>query len=283
MGTSSAYDGPAGDSPLVPSWLGTGAGELEPMSSEADPEGEVEPAAGTLELDTSERFKAARSNFTRFARSGGKDGAALRRAMRSYVSTSSGGYRTATMRMGAALPVGMSLLGVLSDTVNRDAAGALRAFQLDQLLGSPIEDILGELMDRLCPSDGSIDSAISRGAFAETIAELVEAGLEDFAAITMSELKVIFGQYVAHTIELRVFNDIGTNGINVPQDHKAALEVQEQLHDFIFGTVQSAVDNAIDDDLQITEDAIEEIVREVYENTFDLLSSVDEEEGVDDE
>ena len=46
-----------------------------------------------------DRFTAARGNFSRFAGSGGTDRASLGRAVSSYVSSASGGSRTAAQRM----------------------------------------------------------------------------------------------------------------------------------------------------------------------------------------
>lgn len=273
MGTSSSYGGPSGASPLVPSWLGTGGGELAPIPQDIEP-AEQEQIHTPNEVGNPDRFQAARANFTRFAGSGGRDKAALSRAIRSYVSTSMGGSRTATRRMGASLPVGMRLLSVLANTVDRGAATALREFQLQRMVGSPVTDVLVELMDRLCPSDGSIDSSIAREAFAETIAELSEAEELSFESVSLEELRVIFGLYVAHSIELRLFNDIGSKGINVPSDHDAALAMQRELHDFISGAVHEAVERQLSAGAQLSENWTRRTVERVYRDAFDILTAL---------
>src|SRR6476646_9679159 len=101
MGTSSAYGGPGGGTPLVPSWLdGADGGDAPaaPAGTGAGPDGQP-PADGTAppvppnlppipSTGDSQRFSGARNNFTRFAASGGSDRASLGRAVSRYVSTS---------------------------------------------------------------------------------------------------------------------------------------------------------------------------------------------------
>src|SRR5262245_38983173 len=132
MGTSSAFGGQGGDTPLVPSWLGDGGappaapdgappvtpadGAPPPAAAPAPPaRPPIPPAADAT------RFSAARNNFSRFARSGGSDRRSLGRALSQYVGSSSGGARTAAARMGSARRAGSKLLGFLSDTVARGA------------------------------------------------------------------------------------------------------------------------------------------------------------------
>src|SRR5690348_12014217 len=102
MGTSSAYGGPRGSTPLVPSWLEPDGPEVpappEPPDHQAPPDGPPadsvpgSPPATLLPPVPADvgRFTAARSNFSRFASSGGTDRASLGRAVSHYVSRASG-------------------------------------------------------------------------------------------------------------------------------------------------------------------------------------------------
>ncbi|SDH40661.1 hypothetical protein SAMN05216466_109275 [Paraburkholderia phenazinium] len=106
MGTSTAYGGPGGGTPLVPSWLGDTDGAGAPAAPPGDgavPDGQP-PADGTAppvppnrppipKTADPQRFSGARNSFTRFAGSGGSDRANLGRAVSRYVSTSAGGAR----------------------------------------------------------------------------------------------------------------------------------------------------------------------------------------------
>lgn len=110
MGTSTAYGGPGGGTPLVPSWLGgedAGTSPAAPAGPDGSPpaDGVAPPApANRPPIPTTadpQRFSGARNSFSRFAGSGGSDRASLGRAVSRYVSTSAGGARQAAQRMGA--------------------------------------------------------------------------------------------------------------------------------------------------------------------------------------
>src|SRR5438552_17846274 len=98
MGTSNPYGGPAGRTPLVPSWLGSDGGGMGPdgslpTSQAAPPSPQLNPSLApsvppipnspafpTIPAPAARnRFAAARNNLSRFARSGGRDRASLGR------------------------------------------------------------------------------------------------------------------------------------------------------------------------------------------------------------
>jgi hypothetical protein len=96
MGTSTAYGGPGGGTPLVPSWLGDVNGDDTPTGAPATENGangeSAAPDSGALPPSAPnrpaipaaadpQRFSGARSSFTRFAGSGGSDRASLGRAV----------------------------------------------------------------------------------------------------------------------------------------------------------------------------------------------------------
>ena len=156
MGTSSAFGGQGGGTPLVPSWLGNeGAPPAAPDGAAAPngpppagpPAGPPAPPARPPIPPAADpaRFSAARNNFSRFAGSGGGDRRALGRAVSHYVGSSAGGARAAAARMGSARGAGSRLLGFLSDAATRGATEALRALNLGALAGRPIEEIFSRV------------------------------------------------------------------------------------------------------------------------------------------
>ena len=287
MGTSSAYGGPGGGTPLVPSWLGTEgapAAPATPAASDGAPAGN--PAAPTPvppappnrpaipALADASRFTSARSNFTRFAHSGGSDRASLGRAVSGYVSTSSGGARQAAQRMGASRGAGARLLGFLTDAQARGAREALRSLNLEKLAGRPIAEVFVGLADYICPSAGTVDEGIAREAFIETIIELTTLGVTDLDALTPDQMQTVFELYATHAIEARLCNDIGTKLITVPIDAQAALRVQGQLRDFIRNGVSDALTAARAETPTLTQDRVNSFVDSVYERAFGILQAL---------
>jgi hypothetical protein len=290
MGTSSAYGGPGGGTPLVPTWLGSEsaadapAAPAVPAAPDSTPVGDPTvphpvPSAPPnrpaipAPADAS-RFTSARGNFTRFAHSGGSDRASLGRAVSGYVSTSSGGARQAAQRMGASRGAGARLLGFLTDAQARGAREALRSLNLEELAGRPIAEVFVGLADYICPSAGTVDEGIAREAFIETIIELTTLGVTDLDALTPDQMQTVFELYATHAIEARLCNDIGTKLITVPTDAQAALRVQGQLRDFIRNGVSDALTAARAETPTLTQDRVNSFVDSVYERAFGILQAL---------
>lgn len=291
MGTSSAFGGQGGGTPLVPSWLGddgappaapdgTPPNVGPPDGSPADAPTDSAPPAAPPEppsrppippIADPARFSASRNNFSRFAGSGGSDRKSLGRAVSHYVGSSSGGARTAAARMGSARGAGSRLLGFLSDAVNRGATEALRALNLGALAGRSIEEIFLGLADYVCPDGGSIDEGIAREAFIETITDLAGAGITDLDGLTADQMQTVFELYATNAIEARLCNDIGAKTITLPSDSREAARVQAQLNDFIRRGVADALTTARAAAAALTPDRALQFVGRIYEQAFGIL------------
>lgn len=290
MGTSSAFRGQGGGTPLVPSWLGN-EGSPPAAPDGAVPPGGVPPAglpAGPPEPPARPpvpptadptRFSAARNNFSRFAGSGGDDRRALGRAVSNYVGSSSGGARTAAARMGSARGAGSRLLGFLSDAATRGATEALRALNLGALAGRPIEEIFLGLADYVCPDGGSIDEGISREAFIETIADLAGAGITDLDGLTSDQMQTVFELYATNAIEARLCNDIGAKTVVLPADSRQTARVQAQLNDFIRRGVADALTAARAAAATLTPNRVLAFVGSIYEQAFGILQMMGDAEA----
>lgn len=296
MGTSTAYGGPSGGTPLVPSWLGSEGGGAPPGGPPGEPPGDqgqpgpngappplaAPPAPPRQPIPPAadpHRFSGPRGNFTRFARSGGSDRASLGRAVSQYVSSSAGGSRQAAQRMGAARAAGVRLVSFLTDAQTRGAREALRTLNLEALAGRPLSDILVGLADHVCPGAGTVDEGIAREAYIETIVELASAGIADLDAMSPDQMLTVFEIYATHAIEARICNDIGTKAITMPADAQAALRVEKQLRDFVRGGVSDALANARAGNATLTSDRVQGFVDQVYEAAFQFLHARGTAEG----
>jgi len=280
MGTSTAYGGPGGDTPLIPSWLGNDPGS-EPDSGQdgaPPPDSDGPPAPPDKpfipKAADSQRFSGARNNFTRFAGSGGSDRASLGRAISGYVSTSSGGARQAAQRMGASRGAGARLLGFLSNANTRGMREALREFNLDSMAGRPISEVFVALADHICPGAATVDEGIAREAYIETIIDLADEGLASVDTFTLEQMDTVFELYATHAIEARICNDIGSKVVTMPSNAQVAHQVEKQLRDFIRGAVSDALTRARESKPSITQDQVLAFVDSVYESAFSILESL---------
>lgn len=285
MGTSTAYGGPGGDTPLIPSWLGSDSGS-EPDSGQdnapsTDSDGPPTPPDKPSIPQTADpqRFSGARNNFTRFAGSGGSDRASLGRAVSRYVSNSSGGARQAAQRMGASRGAGARLLGFLSDANTRGIREALREFNLDSMAGRPISEVFIALADHICPGAGTVDEGIAREAYIETIIDLADEGLASLDTFTPEQMDTVFELYATHAIEARICNDIGTKIVTMPSNAQVARHVEKQLRDFIRGAVSDALTRTRENKPSVTQDQVLAFVDSVYESAFSILKSLGDAEA----
>lgn len=289
MGTSSAFDGQGGHTPLIPSWLdepdqapaaadSTTAEELPESSGQDAGSSESPPRNSLPPIAEPNRFTASRSNFTRFAGSGGRDRASLGRAISRYVSSSTGGSHSAAARMGSSRTSAGRLAGFLADAARRGVVEALRALNLEALAGRPIEEVFAGLADYVCPDGGSIDEGIARSAFIETIAELAQLGITDLDRLTPVELQSVFETYATNAIEARICNDIGAKVVTVPADAREAAQVQAQLHDFIRRGVSDAL--ALQPSIaSLSADSVMNFVQRVYQQAFEILQDMGDAEA----
>lgn len=290
MGTSSPYGGAGGGTPLVPSWLG---GDGAAASSDAPPDSNTGPPAdadGTPQAPPSrptpqpgdaDRYRTARSNFSRFVGSGGSDRRSLGRAVANYISRAAGGSASASRRMGSSSSAGAGLVNFLNNATTNGVREALRSLNLESLAGRPVEEVFAGLADYICPEGGSIDEGIARDAFVETIADLADAGITDIDSLTPEQVQTIFELYATHAIEARLCNDIGARVVTLPADAQTAELVQSQLRDFIQRGVSDALNSSGVSIQALTPNAVLSFVNGIYQSAFEILQTMGEAEAAE--
>ncbi len=162
------------------------------------------------------------------------------------------------------------MLTFLADVRERGLREALTDLNLRDLAGRPIQDVFVGIMEVVCPPGASVEEAIARDAFVETIADLAQAGIANLDGLTDGQLRTVFELYVTHTIEARLFNDIGTKGLVLPTGLAALERMETQLREFIRGAVRDAVAGVVAVE-SIARARVAGIVSAVYETSFDLL------------
>ncbi len=292
MGTSGASDGPNPRTPLVPSWLDDGPGTPAPGPVPAPPvvpdgqpvpDGNPQPPMPALPRQPpvplpplpappsdDDRFRSARRNFTSFAHSRGSDGRALRRAVGDYVRSGAGSSRNATRRMGASRAAAGNVLGVFRDFQRDGVNTTLQRLNLGGLAGRPLADVFLGLTDFICRDGGSIDEGIARDAWLETIAELDALALPDFDALTPEQVRDAFLAFIAHSIEGRLFQDIGAAGFK-NADLAAVEAFERQLRGYIRGAVRDSFSGDVADAANLSDQQISSVVDRTYDEAWDLF------------
>ncbi len=291
MGTSGSSKGPGSHSPLVPSWLrdvavvplSGGDGDAFPTNSgEGDPGQPLDTPSPLPPIPPTPppgRFQSARRNFSAFAGSGGTDRRALRRAARDYVRSGTDGSRNATHRMGASRTAASGALGVFREFQRDGTDATLRRLNLGNLVGRPAGDLFLGLTDVICPNGGPIDEGMARDAWLETVADLDELGIDDTTFLAAGQMKEIFLAFVAHSIEARLFQDIGVNGLKIAADLAAIEAFEAEFRSYIRRSVRDSFSGDLSGLATLSDRQITTIVDQTYNEAWDLLVTWGDTEG----
>ena len=286
MGTSSQSSGSGSGTALVPTWLdepGSGpllGGSAEDGSQDAQQDGQDGgPKPPIPEPVQIRRFQSARNNFSRFASSGGNDQGALRRAVRDYVRSGTGSSTNAVRRMAPSRSSAGRVLGVLRGLQSDGMQETLRLLNLQNLSGRSVQDIFTGLTEVVCQDGGTIDEAIARDAWLETIAELDQFGIDDLDALTEDQVREIFLKFVAHSIEARLYQEIGINSFKLSEDLDNIEAFDRQFRDYIERSVRDSFSGDISQLSNMSDDDIRHIVDVTYLETWELLKHLGDREG----
>lgn len=288
MGTSGSSKGSGSNSALVPTFVDdAGAGPLpgSPPAGPQDGGGDgAGPGPNTPPPDTdgarpdivpppySGRFGGARGNFTSFARSGGNDRSAMRRAVRDYVRTGSRGGGNAVRRMGSSRATAGGALGVFRGFQRDGVADTLQRLNLAYLIGRPTRDVFIGLTDVICRDGGPVDEAIARDAWLETCVDLESIGIGDLNALTSDQVREVFLAFVGHAIETKLFQEIGVNGFKVA-DLGRIEAFEAQFRDYVRRAVRDSFSSDLNDLASMSDARIKEVVDTTYREAWELFET----------
>jgi hypothetical protein len=281
MGTSGSTKGSRSDNPLNPTWLNEPPEPLPGGEQDAPQEGDGKddqqtdtdkekrgPIPPPPEL---ERFADGRGNFTKFASSSGSDDKALRRAVRDYVRSGTGGAANAVQRMGSSRRAASNALGVFRGIQRDGLAETLRRLNLNNLVGRSAEDVFIGLTDAICRDGGSIDEATARDAWLETVAELDQLGITDLDALTDDQIRQIFLSFIAHSIETRLYQEIGVNGFKAAAGITDIEAFDKQFKSYIERSVRDAFTQDLSGISAMTDEDIRRTVDQTYREAWELF------------
>lgn len=290
MGTSGPTRGSGSQSSLIPTWLNEPPSGPLPGSDPAAPPANApdnahEPATSAPGIipaivapPVPARFSGARANFTSFARSGGSDRPALRRAVRDYVRSGMRGSGNAVTRMGPSRETGSRALGVFRAFERDGVESTLRRLNLETLVGGSTRDIFVGLTDVICRDGGSIDEAIARDAWLETVTELDRLAIGDLNALTADQVKEIFLTFITHAVETRLLQEIGVNGFKVAS-LDAIESFEAQFHSYIERGIRDSFASNFDQLASLSDAQIRSIVDRTYRDAWDLLVAWGDQQG----
>lgn len=276
MGTSSSYGGPKAG--IIPSWLSDGEDEgngVDNSSPETptdgeNPEGNEQPHVSPAHI-SNPTFQGAKTNYTSFSKSGKT--AALGRAIKGY-NASSGGGRGAARRMGSSTRTASGVARFAQAFSEGGAESALQQFDLAALSGRPALEVLEALSDQICPDGGTIDEAIARDAMFEALDDFSKGDLGNFEDLTPEQLGSFLAEVMTRSIVTKVINDIGFGSLHGTSSNTDFQEAQDQLRGYTSGAVRDALGSNFDPSKTMSQTGIENCMRDVYADSFELLEAI---------
>ena len=287
MGTSDSSNGSGSDTPLVPTWLEEpdstplpigddsthqdNGGDENSQDTQTDVEDSDQKKPTVQPASQPERFRSARSNFSRFAGSGGSNRRALRRAVRDYVRSGTGGRQNAVRRMGTSRGAARNALDVFRSIQRDGVQETLRRLDLQNLSGRSVTDVFLGLTGVICRDGGSVDEAIGRDAWLETIAVLDQLGIDNLDALSPEQIKEVFLSFIGHTIEARLYQEIGVNGFRFSEDLDDIEGFDRQFRDYIERTVRDSFTGDLTELSDMSNEDISKVVDKTYLEAWELL------------
>ncbi|MCY3542154.1 MAG: hypothetical protein OXH31_09665 [Gammaproteobacteria bacterium] len=264
MGTSSSNKGTGSDTPLVPTFLDDDENVSE-GGNDATPLTQTEP----------QRFRSARTNFSQFASSGGSNHQALRRAVRDYVRKGTGGARNAVRRMAPSLNAAHRTLSLLRSLQRDGVQETLLRINLQNLSGKSIQDTFTVLTDLICQDGGTIDDAIARDAWLETVAKLEDIGIDSLDVLTNLQIQEMFLSFVANSIVARLYQEIGVNGFKQVNHLQDIERFDEQFRNYIERGVRDSFSGDLST-LNMTDEEIKNVVDSAYYEAWSFFMLIGE-------
>ena len=112
---------------------------------------------------------------------------------------------------------------------------------------------------------------IARDAWLETVAELDNFGIADMGALTPEQMQEVFMAFIAHSIETRLFQQIGANGFRVAADLDAIDTFETQLKDYIRRSVRNSFSGDMNRLNGLADQQIRDMVDQTYREAWELL------------
>lgn len=243
MGTSTSSRGPNNNSPLVPPW--------------ADVDG-----AGPGPEPQPNRFRGFRTLLGRFVSSG--DRTYLRKALRGYARSSTGGSTVGPRRFGAMAQAGGALYGVLNELRN-DPANA--PVNLRALAGRSTREAINAIVDALVPENGDGDRI--RAALNEALANCLDGeAVFDFNDITDEVLMEVMVTYTAQCVFEQVVMD-SDRAFAKAETPKQAEDAERDLFELVRAVTEKHMRPLLESQLQVmTNDQMQAVqlaaLREVW-------------------
>jgi hypothetical protein len=181
--------------------------------------------------------------------------------------------------MGPSRTAASNALGVFRGFQHDGVQETLRRLNLERLSGRSVQDVFIGLAKVICRDGGPVDEAIARDAWLETIAILDQFGIDALDTLSIDQIKEVFLSFIAHTVEARLYQEIGVNGFVFAEDLDDIEGFDEQFRHYIERSVRDSFTGDLAQLSNISDQTIRNVVDKTYGDAWDLLQLLGDRAG----
>ena len=218
------------------------------------------------------RFRGARINMGRFARSGSGD--SMKRGLGHYVRTGLGGAHRASHRMAGTARRAGALYGVLNALSSGTAPPVDLGIDTARLAGGSAREIVDRIAEALSPSDGTQDSEASRRSISQTLCELIRREpTADLTALTQEQIELGMELFISADIYRRMELDVGQTVFDRAPDPATAIRRLGEMERYARQAVAASFRSRTANSGSFTQQAATRLASRVIQDTFEIFES----------
>lgn len=267
MGTSSRYNGPTGNNPLIPN------GYI-PENDNIPNKDEINKKK-IKEKEDKEKWKNAKSNMTRCLNRKMSE----KKAIKSYVKALGGAKKAASKSVSAKNAT--IVLGNFLSNISKNGIGNYLNNNNIEYKNRNIEDVLSDVANILSPSGDTKENSIVREAMFNIIGELYDeinennGDIEDLNNFTTENFSEIMNNFISEVIFQKLMNDLGSREEISNQETSQLMKIENEIKLYISNIVDITLSQEKYDEFNYSNTEINEIVERLYTNCYKSL-----EEGI---
>lgn len=261
MGTSKSSKGSPSNVPMVPPWVPDPETEEPQEGTDKDEEKKENPIAPRA------RFGPTRTSLGEYGSSGDSD--SLRRGVGRYVSGGLGGSGTAVRRFGGTAGTANALYGALGGS----SSGATAEVDSALLAGKSAREIIDNVIETVCPVDGTQDTESSRNAINDALTALIKRHPDaDILALSEEQREFVVESYVSMDVYRRFVLDVGNAIREKAPSASTALARLKQAREYIREHIVASFRKLRESGKRLSGSRVSNLVSQALQETFDVFA-----------
>ncbi|MEQ7802144.1 Qat anti-phage system associated protein QatB [Pedobacter sp. ASV1-7] len=270
MGTSSMYGGYSGSNsqgnPLLPSDFDENETDSSNEEDSTETQHSDDNEDGEKRIVSWQTAKTAMSKFA-----SGSSGN-IKNALSSYVKAH-GGAKSASKTIRSAIVTTKNIGSFINSVSTGGLRETLDGYSIDYE-NRTVSEVLSELINYLAPSPITKDDSIARKALILTMENLYNLMGEeslDLDSVTGESLNFLIPKYVESFIYERLINDLGSRIETADIDFKRAVEIENDLKDYIVAKVEVVFRGKDFTTIVFTNAVVESLYNQCYTVMEDMI------------